>query len=303
MADYTPYEWECGDAISAAQLNHIERGIADVNGDYVPYSWVAGDPITASKLNHIEQGIADVITPSGVLSIASNGIYDITSFASVDVDVQGGGGGDHDAEDGIITREISGAYENSRVTSIGIYAFYSCSALTTASFPNATYIGFYAFQGCSSLTTASFPNATYIGSSAFNGCPSLTTVSFPSATSIGAYAFFSCDALTTASFPNATYIGSSAFNGCTSLTTVSFPSVTSIGSNAFNSCKALMSAYFLASSIATLANANAFYSTPMSDSTYTGTFGSIYVPASLVASYQAKANWSVYSSRIVAYTE
>lgn len=33
------------------------------------------------------------ITPSGTMSITSNGIYDIVSFASVDVNVSGGGGG------------------------------------------------------------------------------------------------------------------------------------------------------------------------------------------------------------------
>ena len=122
-------------------------------------------------------------------------------------------------------------------------------------------------------------------------------------TSIGNNAFATCVKLTTASFPNATNIGNNAFNSCASLTIASFPSVTSIGNYAFASCKALMSAYFLASSIATLVNGNAFTSTPMSNSAYTGSFGSIYVPASLVDTYKAAANWSAYADRITAYTE
>ena len=264
------------------------------------------------------------ITPSGTYSITSNGIYDIVSFASVDVNVSGGGGGDHDAEDGIVDRTISGVYENSRVTQIGSYAFYSCTRLTTANFPNATSIGSYAFQSCTSLTTVSFPNATSvgsyafynctrlttanfpnvtsIGSFAFSSCTSLTTVSFPNATSIGTYAFYSCKSLTTANFPNATSIGANAFSGCTRLTTASFPKATSIGANCFRNCQSLESLYLLASSVATLGN-SVFLSTPMSLSSYLGHFGSIYVPASLVDTYKSKANWSAYSARITAYTE
>jgi len=55
-----------------------------------------------------------------------------------------------------------------------------------------------------------------------------------------------------------------------------------------------------ASSVATLNHVNAFYSTPMSLSSYTGSFGSIYVPASLVNAYKSATNWATYSSRITA---
>ena len=64
-------------------------------------------------------------------------------------------------------------------TSIGDYAFDSCSSLTSVSFPNATSIGQYAFRSCSGLTSVSFPNATSIDNYAFNGCSGLTEVSSP----------------------------------------------------------------------------------------------------------------------------
>ena len=58
------------------------------------------------------------------------------------------------------------------VKSIGSYAFYGCSALTSLSIPNGvTSIGPSAFYGCSGLTSVTIPNGvTSIGSSAFQNC-------------------------------------------------------------------------------------------------------------------------------------
>ena len=52
--------------------------------------------------------------------------------------------GSHDIEDAFITRTLTN-YTNDRVTTIGSYAFYACSNLTTASFPAATNIRYGAF--------------------------------------------------------------------------------------------------------------------------------------------------------------
>ena len=58
------------------------------------------------------------------------------------------------------------------VTSIGYYAFRSCSALTSVTIPNSvTSIGSSAFYGCSSLTSITIPEyVTSISYSAFRGC-------------------------------------------------------------------------------------------------------------------------------------
>jgi hypothetical protein len=57
------------------------------------------------------------------------------------------------------------------------------------------------------------------------------------------------------------------------------------------------------SSVVTLSGAAVFTSTPMSNSTYTGEFGSIYVPASLVDAYKSATNWTTYANRITALPE
>ena len=68
------------------------------------------------------------------------------------------------------------------VTSIGDYAFSSCSGLASVTIPDGvTGIGDFAFSGCSGLTDVTIPDSvTTIGDYAFNGCSGLTNVTFPS---------------------------------------------------------------------------------------------------------------------------
>ena len=100
------------------------------------------------------------------------------------------------------------------------------------------------------------------------------------------------------SLPKCKVIGTSAFNGCTGISTLSLPSCTTISNSAFYGCSALKSLYLAGSSVPALANSSVFLKTPLMDSTITGTFGKIYVPASLSATYKTAANWSYMSARI-----
>lgn len=187
------------------------------------------------------------------------------------------------------------------VTTIGYSAFYSCTQLTSVSFPNATTISGSTFLYCSSLTSVSFPNVKTIGHYAFAGCTGLTSVNFPNATTIHGHAFSNCTKLTSVSFPNVTTISYSAFNRCSRLTSASFPNVTTIDTNAFSYCTRLTKLYLTGSSLCKLTSVLAFYSTPIYGySTSAGTYGSIYVPASLLTSYQTATNWAYFSSRFTA---
>ena len=132
------------------------------------------------------------------------------------------------------------------VTSIGDYAFFNCTGLTSIEIPNSvTSIGNGAFYYCSSLTSIEIPNSvTSIGDWAFEWCSSLTSIEIPnSVTSIGDWAFEWCSSLTSIEIPNSvTSIGSWAFWGCSGLTSIEIPnSVTSIGDYAFRSCSSLTS--------------------------------------------------------------
>ena len=267
-----------GGDVTVEPLSVLENGVYSASSGY------AFDPVTVSvpqsgitptgTKDITSNGIYDVgsfasasvnvpipsgyIQPQGTSSITQNGIYDITSFASVDVNVSGGGG-DHTVEDGMVTRKLSGAYENSRVTEIGKTAFMSFYSLTAVDFANVTLVNESAFSGCSNIVSASFPKLMTVGVGAFYGCRKLPLISLPITSKISA--------------------------------------------NAFNNCFSLYSVILLYSDVVSLANNNAFNYTPLSSNSYYGDFGSIYVPASLVDSYKAAANWSAYADRITSYVE
>ena len=131
------------------------------------------------------------------------------------------------------------------VTSVGDYAFYNCSSLTSITIPkNVTSIGNSVFENCSSLTDITIPDSvTSIGDSAFSMCIRLTSITIPdSVTSIGEWAFHS-SGLTSITLPSSvTNIGKSVFNNCMELTSITIPeSVTNIEDSAFAGCLGLTS--------------------------------------------------------------
>ena len=146
----------------------------------------------------------------------------------------------------VIPEEVTYMNRTRKVTSIGEYAFSSCSGLTSVTIPNSvTSIGNSAFNDCSGLTSITIPNSvTSIGDRAFNDCYKLTSITIPnSVTTIGSYVFRDCIGLTSVTIPNSvTSIGEAAFYDCKGLTSVTIgDGVTSIGDYAFCDCKGLTS--------------------------------------------------------------
>lgn len=175
------------------------------------------------------------------------------------------------------------------VTSIGDYAFYGCSSLTSIDIPNSvTTIGNYAFRFCSGLTSITIPNSLIsIGNWAFAGCCGLDYISIPnSVTNIGGSAFSDCSGLTSISLPNSvTGIEGWTFSGCSGLTSITIPnSVSSIGDYAFSGCNKLTEA--------TVENPNPV---AIKSSTFSNRKNAtLYVPKGSKAAYEAADFWKEF---------
>ncbi len=131
------------------------------------------------------------------------------------------------------------------ITSIGNYAFSSCTDFTVATIPESVMvIGDSAFSGCTGLTEITIvEGVTTLGNYVFSGCTGLAEVTMPeSLISIGSSAFYNCTGLKNVTIPSGvTTIANSAFYNCTGLKNVTIPSgITTIANSAFYGCTGLV---------------------------------------------------------------
>ena len=133
------------------------------------------------------------------------------------------------------------------LTSIGEYAFYCCSGLTSVSIPNSVIsIGEFAFESCNALTSINIPNSvTSIGWCAFEntawydnqpeGIVYAGMVAYSYKGTIPDSGGITINHGTLS-------ISDGAFAGCVNLTSISIPSsVMSIGKGVFSNCNSLTS--------------------------------------------------------------
>ena len=140
--------------------------------------------------------------------------------------------------------KTSGSFSSPIVTStIGDYAFYGATKLTSINIDGVISVGAHAFENCRELISLTIPNTTRaIGEYAFASCSKLTAISFGEAiTTINAHTFENCTSLRTVYMPDTILrIKEYAFNNCINLNTVMIGAGTrEIGERAFMFCNSL----------------------------------------------------------------
>ena len=189
------------------------------------------------------------------------------------------------------TSEIKNLIIPNSVTSIGSFAFYNCSGLTSVTVPDSvTSIGRDAFDGTGWYNK--LPNGMiYIGSVAYKykGVMSETQITITDGiVSIGTDAFRQCTNLASVSIPNSvTSIGSYAFQSCFGLITVTIGnSVKSIENYAFAYCSKLTDVYCYAESVPSTGS-EAFTGSNIQNAR-------LHVPYGCKAAYEAVSPWNEF---------
>lgn len=131
--------------------------------------------------------VTEILIPSNVISVNQSAFRGLPSLEKIAVDENNSAyhaDGNCLVETGSKTL-IAGCKTSiipggGSVTTIGAYAFYNCTSLTSITIPDSvTTINDNAFMGCTSLTSITIPNSvTTIDESAFSDCTSLTSINY-----------------------------------------------------------------------------------------------------------------------------
>ena len=289
MATIAPADSKIGQQI--ARITNAKKALADYLKDNT-------DLATENmSINELVEAILALIGQKGAYNIVQN-LLDDGNSELVITDASGSNANELDS---LITREISGAYTNDRVTQIGEYAFANCTEITDINLPNVINTSYNSFYGCTKLKAISLPHCQVVGGSSFYGCNNLEAVSLPSCHTLGTgalgSAFWGCSKLSQVSLPLVTTIMSFTFRD-TVIQKIDFLSVNNIESNAFIYARQLDTLILRNSNVCVLKNIDAFDSTKIAAGT-----GYIYVPDNLVDSYKIATNWVTFANQIKPISE
>lgn len=289
MATIAPADSKIGQQI--ARITNAKRALADYLKDNT-------DLATENmSINELVEAILALIGQKGAYNVVQN----LLANGNSELAITDASGSNANELDSFITREISGAYTNDRVTQIGEYAFANCTEITDVNLPNVINISYNSFRGCTKLKAISLPHCQIAGGSSFYGCSNLEAVSLPSCHTLGTgalgSAFWGCSKLSQVSLPLVTTIMSFTFRD-TVIQKIDFLSVNNIESRAFIYARQLDTLILRNSNVCVLENIDAFDSTKIAAGT-----GYIYVPDNLVDSYKIATNWVTFANQIKPISE
>lgn len=208
------------------------------------------------------------------------------------VDAITGGGADHSVEDAIITRSISGAYSNDRITTVGVCAFLGCQDLTAIDLPNVTQVKRNAFESCKLLQTINLPKVTKFDREVFVNT-AIPQADFPLVTTMESGCFKMASKLTFANLPLVTDLPADTFRNST-IRTADFAAITNINRTAFTDCTSFETLIIRTPSVCVISD----ISVALRGSKIAAGTGYIYVPDNLVDSYKTATNWVALANQI-----
>ena len=279
------------------------------------------------------------VTPSGTLTISTNGEYNVYNYASASVDVHPSISlSETYLSNGSYT--ITGEFNGGMVTvNVPSPQFVTESLSVSA---NGTYTPRQGVDGYSQVVVDvpqnvtgytekditegnyNFTNlnnsASLVSNYAFYNYGKMQTVNLPYATIIYDNAFGNCYSLSQVSLPVCSFLGYGVFQACYSLSQVNLPMCDYIDNQAFYACNSLSNVnlpmcsyigWYAFTDCISLNQITIGYSSVCSlngSDAFTNTpiasgTGSIYVPASLVDAYKSASEWSHFSSQIFPISE